>query len=306
MIHSDPSTFLESIAAFRDMRPLGRATMQAAALVSPLEAHFSEDSASDNYYMNSSATMDLVRAREQHHLVADKLGELGLPVILFQGRQGLHDGVFPNNVFATARRKLVVGSMRHASRRREARRHDIRLFFEKVMGYGIVDLSELDLTAELTGSLVIDRKQNIGFCGISGRADHAGCEAMSEAFGLDHVLRFDLAPAEYHTNIVLSVLAGRACILHPPSIMDSRILEALNQLYGGRVLVLTDAEKSAFAGNCLAATERDVLLSATSLKGLRTEAVEQLQGWGFDLHPLDVDEFEKGGGSLRCLIAEVF
>ena len=41
-------------------------------------------------------------------------------------------------------------------------------------------------------------------------------------------------------------------------------------------------------------------------RALRPSSVQALESWGFRVHEVDVDELEKGGGSLRCLIAEIF
>src|SRR5690606_23901667 len=138
-----------------------------------------------------------------------------LPTVCFAGDPAAPDGLFPNNVFATAPGRLVVGRMRHPVRRREAARDDIRGFFRDVLGYAETDLSTQPHACELTGALVIDRARGLGFCGLSERCDEEGARLMHAAFGLRATLLFDLAPGEYHTNVVLAVLAGRAAIVCP-------------------------------------------------------------------------------------------
>ena len=129
---------------------------------------------------------------------------------------------------------------------------------------------------------------------------------MHEAFDLDLTLRFDLVPSEYHTNIVLSVLSGRAALMYPPSFVDETVPEAIRQVYGHGAIELCREEKERFAGNCIAVTEKDVLFSKTALDVLRSDTRDSLESMDFRLHGVQVDEFEKAGGSLRCLIAEVF
>src|SRR6185503_10237045 len=97
------------------------------------------------------------------------------------------------------------------------------------------------LTAELTGPLVIDRARGIGFCGLSERCNLDGARAMHEAFGLTHTFVFDLAPGEYHTNVVLAVLAGRAVVLHEKSFAKPEDAGAIAALYGPHVVWLDDA-----------------------------------------------------------------
>jgi hypothetical protein len=73
----------------------------------------------------------------------------------------------------------------------------------------------------LTGALVIDRARGLGYCGLSERCDAEGARLMHEAFGLRATLLFDLAPGEYHTNVVLAVLAGRAAVVCPRGFADA-------------------------------------------------------------------------------------
>ncbi len=282
------------------------ATMSAALLVSPIGFRVSEESAEDNRYMHPGTTVDLERAHDQHHRLARLLGNLGLPVVVLPGQEGLDDAAFPNNVYATVPGRFIVGSMRHDVRRAEAERDDVRSLFKGAFAREVVDLSKRDCVAALTGPRIIDRRRALGFCGMTGRVDDAGVEAMHEAFDLEHTFRFDLASDEYHTNLVLSVLASRACVLHRASFANPAVADAIAQLYPDRTLELDDDEKAAFAGNCIALTDRDVVFSATSVKRLRRESRKKLESWGFRVHGAEVDEFEKGGGSLRCLIAEIF
>jgi len=305
----------EFLAAYRDGAGFPRvapAVPRAALLVTPHGFRVSEESAADNRYMTPGTTVDLERAHEQHAALARCLSRLGVPVVTLPGRDGLDDAVYPNNIYATSRAsaggrgRFIVGSMRHPVRQKEAAREDVRSLFTRGFGYELVDLSQRDCIAELTGALIIDYSRRIGFCGQSGRVDDAGCAAMHEAFELRLTWCFDLVPGEYHTNIVLAVLAGRACVVHPPSFADPEILAALRRAFSDRTLVLDDDEKAAFAGNCIAMTEHDVLFSATSMARLRPSSLAALESWGFRTHAVEVDEIEKGGGSLRCLIAEIF
>jgi hypothetical protein len=280
--------------------------LRAALLVAPHGFRVSAQSATDNRYMVPDTRVDLERAHAQHQGLARKLVDLGVPTLVFPGIEGQDDGIFPNNVFATVPRRFIIGAMHHEVRRREAGRADIRRLFTEVFGYELRDLSGLEGVAELTGPLVIDRARGIGYCGLSTRADEVGCRAMHEAFALETTFAFDLVPGEYHTNLVLAILAGRVCVIHPPSFADPDVPGAIARAYPGATIVLGDDEKAAFACNGIAVTDRDVLVSATSQARLSNASREALESHGFRIHGVPIDELEKGGGSLRCLIAEVF
>lgn len=304
MMIKDPAGFLD---AFRVLPSnWGPTTMRAAMLVNPIGFQVNIESAIDNRYMSSGCDIDSERARAQHLAVVEKLMELSVPVLVFPGRSGLPDGIYPNNVFATVPGALVVGSMRHPTRRRETEREDVRSFFSEVLRYELRDLSASDCVAELTGPLVVDRSRGVGLCGLTERADEVGCHAMHRQFGLELTLCFELDPSEYHTNIVLAILAGRACVIHSPSFLNPDVVGCIQSAYGDHVIVLSDEEKARFAGNCIAVTELDVLMSETAFRALRDDTRRGFERAGFRVHHVAVDELEKGGGSLRCLIAEIF
>lgn len=274
-------------------------------MVEPLGFRIDSESASDNLYMNVARVADSDRAMEQYINLVSVIRECGIVVKSFVGNASTPDDVFPNNVFATIPGRLIVGHMLHPTRQREAARQDIRAFFTNG-GYELLDLSTLECVAELTGALVLDRARRIGYCGMSGRVDEPGVRAMHQAFDLRCTLQFDLANGEYHTNVVLAVLASRACVIHEPSIAVAGFVRVLAAIYRGQVLCLDQVEKDAFAGNCIALTSRDLFMSQTAADALRLSSRQLLESWGFRIHAAPLDEIEKAGGSLRCMVAEIF
>lgn len=305
MITRDPSAFLDELESGRLIAD-GPAAPQGVFMVEPRDFRVSAESAQDNRYMDPGQDADSDRALEQYIRLVSLIRETGVPVKSFPGTAETPDDVFPNNAFGTAvPRRFIVGRMRHAERQRETGRKDIRAYFAS-MGYELIDLSCQEGLAELTGTLVIDRPRRIGFCGMTDRVDDAGLRAMHVAFRLRCTLQFDLAAGEYHTNVVLAVLAGRACVLHSGSIPDARVRRALAMCYPGRVLYLDDAEKAAFAGNCIALTANDVFMSQNAADTLRPSNRALLEAWGFRIRSCVLDEIEKAGGSLRCMVAEIY
>ena len=286
----------------------GPATARAAFLVSPDGFMRAEQSAQDNRYMADAGVFDTGAALREHHALHRALSE-EVPVFCFPGREATPDAVFPNNVFATARvggePRLVIGRMRHPVRQREAERSDIRGFFRDTLGYAEVDLSTQPHPCELTGALVIDRARGIGFCGLSERCDEIGAARMHEAFGLRATLMFDLAPGEYHTNVLLAVLAGRAAVVYPDG-LGADLVPALEALYPAGVIELTGAEQAAFAGNAISLSPASVWMNRRAHAALRPAAVATLEAAGFAVHNVSLDAIEAGGGSLRCCVAEVF
>ncbi len=303
MITRDIAEFL---ALARGLKPdFGPATARAAFLVAPDGFRLAEQSAADNRYMAQAAGFDEARASAQHRELHRALAQ-ALPTVCFAGDPQTPDALFPNNVFATAAGRYVVGRMRHPVRQQEAGRADIRAFFAGVLDYAEIDLSMQPHPCELTGALVIDRARGIGFCGLSERCDEEGARLMHQALGLRATLMFDLAPGEYHTNVVLAVLAGRAALICPGGFAQAEVVEAIAGFYAPHAVLLSAAEHAAFAGNAIALSGDAVWMSERAATALSPASRQAFAGAGFDLRTVPLDAIEAGGGSLRCCVGEVF
>ncbi len=304
MIVTTPRAFLDALAAPGAFPVRGPATARAAFLVSPLQFSLAAESASDNVYMDMAGMPDASRALVEHAELARRLSA-DVPVVTFPGDPEAPDGVFPNNVFATTPGRLVIGRMRHAVRRRESERRDIRAWFGAT-GYAEHDLSQGDFVAELTGSLVIDRARGIGYCGLSERCDLEGARAMHEAFGLALTFCFDLAEGEYHTNVVLALLAGRAAIVAPSGFHDPEVPAAIARAFGDAAIMIDADQKAAFCGNAITLAPQRAWFSTRAADALLPAQRAMLGTLGFGIGHVPLVEIEKAGGSLRCCVAEIF
>ncbi len=303
MITRDVDAFL---ARTRDCAAdFGPATPRAAFVVAPEGFRRAEQSATDNRYMAEASGFDADAALAEHRALQLALGG-DVPVIGFPGRPETPDAVFPNNVFATVPGRLIVGRMRHAERRREAERDDIRGFFRDTLGYAETDLSVQPHPCELTGSLVIDRARGIGYCGLSERCDAQGAALMHAAFGLRATLMFDLAPGEYHANVVLAVLASRAMLVAPAGFADPGVARAIAAGFAGVAVELDADAQAAFCCNALALRGDRVWMSGRAARALPAAAAGLLADAGLTIASVELGAIEAGGGSLRCCVAELF
>ncbi len=274
-------------------------------MVSPVGFSLAEESARDNRYMQMQAAVNAQTAMAEHLAIQAQLRDVA-PVLCFSGSAETPDAVFPNNVFAITPEHLIIGHMRHPVRQREAERMDIRRAFTALMARTEIDLSLQFGIAELTGSLIIDRARAIGYCGLSERCDETGARAMAEAFGLKAMLLFDLADGEYHTNVVLSVLAGRTVVIAPSGFAEPATAQAIVDFYGPDSLILNAAQKHDFAGNCLAISPSLVLFSARAAACLSNTQQTQLAQAGFNIRSVAIPSLELAGGSVRCCIGEIY
>ena len=306
MIVKTAKEFLEQISKTQYPIKLP-VTMKAAFMVSPVGFSLDEQTASDNEYMQMDQQTNADVAIVQQMNLARKITDCGVPVVTFPGSEETPDAVFPNNAFATTHgNKYIIGAMLHENRQKETERKDIRMFFNDMLNYEKHHIERSKAVADLTGVLVPDRGRNIAFCGMTERVDDAGVQAMHDAFGLDLTFQFDLSEGEYHTNVVLACLAGRACMIHAGSFADPEVPQAIAEFYKDRTIFLTDEEKLAFAGNGITITENDLFLSETAYQALSSESKNKLRDWGFNIHHVQVSELEKAGGSLRCMVGEIF
>ncbi len=294
---------------------------KAVFMVLPENFMLAIESATDNGYM-AAGNVDPTLARQQSLALSLGLKTAGNTVLLFPGDSATPDAVFPNNAFATielhsvrashtdaARGGYCTGVMRHRARRLETERVDLHDFFTQVLGYQRIklapDLAPED-TAELTGSLVIDRARNIGFCGLSQRCTLAGARAMHSAFGLNKTYVFELAAGEYHSNVILSALGGKGLVICPAGFAEQADADVLAALYPERCIFLTSEEKNHFAANCIALKADQLWLSARAQNALSPANQAAIAALGFAIHAVDLSELEKGGGSLRCMLGEIY
>jgi hypothetical protein len=280
------------------------ACARAVFVVTPAGNALAEQSASDNAYMQLDDGFELGRAQAQHLRLQRALAS-ELPVLAFAGDSEAPDGMFPNNVFATAPGRLLIGRMRHPVRQREAERADIRGFFRDLLGYEELDL-RCGEVGELTGSVVVDRARGIGFAGLGERCTAVAAQAIAKALGLRVLHRAALAQGEYHTNVVLSVLAGRLAVICAEGFAVPGEAERIAAVYAPRVLWLDRSQKDAFAANCISLAPGSVWMSERAAHSLRPAQCAQIEQAGFALRSVALDEIEKAGGSLRCCVAELF
>ena len=129
---------------------------------------------------------------------------------------------------------------------------------------------------------------------------------MHDAFGLSLTFCFDLAEGEYHANVVLTLLAGRAALIAADGFRDPAVPIAIARACRGDVVWLSPAQRNAFCGNAITLAADRVWMSARAAAALEPAQTVAVERFGFAIADTDLDEIEKAGGSLRCCVAEIF
>lgn len=235
------------------------------------------------------------------------------------------DAVFPNNWVSFHADGTVVLYPMHAASRRLERRTDIVDTVRRELDFPLTRV--LDLTAhelegralEGTGSLVLDHVQRVAYACRSPRTDPRVLDEWCRELGYEREL-FDAADAGgkpfYHTNVMLFI-GTRVAVVGAEAIAArdrGRVLERLAA--GGReVIAVGHAEIAAFAGNMLelaswdeALGDSSVLVMSASARGALAEAsYARLAACVDAVLAAPIPTIERlGGGSVRCMLAEVF
>ncbi|KIC25216.1 MULTISPECIES: citrulline utilization hydrolase CtlX [unclassified Leisingera] len=225
------------------------------------------------------------------------------------------DSVFPNNWFSTHAGGHVAVYPMYAENRRKERRWDvIELLKRDYRVQDVIDYSGLEqdgLSLEGTGAMVLDHIGRIAYTVKSNRADPVLLERFCTHFNFEPMVfeaKDDAGRDVYHTNVLMGIGTEYALICLDMITDPARRAELAARLEetGRRVIDLTPAQISSFAGNALELTGRKRLLalSATALQALRPDQIAIIEQ-SAELLPLTIPTIETAGGSVRCMLAGI-
>jgi len=263
-----------------------------------------------------------VQAVEQHHRLRDLLVENGVAVTLARSLETTPDAPFCNNWFSThpadshTPATLVLYPLLAPNRRLERRADLIALL--RPAYQRVVDLSPNETKArflESTGSLVLDHDGRAAYAALSPRTDLALATEWARELEYDLVAftAVDRAGVPYyHTNVLMFIGHGLGGITLEAiaSPAERQAVEERLLRDGKEILPLSQEQAGNFCGNCLAlstaAGESIWVMSSQAWRAFGPGAREQLERHGRILHT-ELSAFERlGGGSARCLVAELF
>ena len=280
-----------------------------------------------NNYFQKDLTADNVNERAQAEFdeFASKLKKVGVNVIVVDDKQedDTPDSIFPNNWVSFHENGHIALYPMFAENRRKERRME---YFAKLEenGFKITQLvdytsaEEHDLFLEGTGSLLLDRQNQKAYCALSPRADEDLLIEFCEDFEFTPVI-FNAnqsvggkRKAIYHTNVMMC-LAENFAVICLDTIDDSKerknVLKHLKE-DGKEIIAITEAQMHEFAGNMLqvqgAFDKKYLVMSARAHKSLNQDQLSKIEKH-CEILSSDLDVIETcGGGSARCMMAEVF
>ncbi len=299
-------------------------------MVRPRDFGFNEETALDNEFQarpTDSATEINRRANVEFQNMVDRLRGEGVEVMLLEpddspARTPVPDAVFPNNWFSThADGAIVVYPMMAPNRRAEIRVDDLARLLrdngrlvEKIVRFDLEAPEECFL--EGTGALVLDRAGRAAYAARSNRCDPDLFERFLRLRSYNEGILFDAAGSSgkpvYHTNVVMSV-GERCAVVCTDSIARpadrERVVQALRRSFEV-VEISIEQMQEHFCGNILQLRNRDgeimTVMSSRAERGFTAKQREQLVRHG-RIVAVDLETIESvGGGSARCMLAEVF
>lgn len=297
-------------------------------MVRPVGFRMNEQTAVNNYFQEGLQLENEkinLKAQEEFDAFVDKLRAVGVNVIVVDDDKRLDtpDSIFPNNWVSFHEDGTAAIYPIFAENRRRERRAEI---FEKIEeeGYFIKDVidytsaEEEDLFLESTGSLLLDRVNEKAYCALSPRASEELLIEFCEDFEFTPVIFTAYQDVDgrrmpiYHTNVMMC-LAENFAVICLDSIDDAKERKnVVKHLKSDKkeIIEITEAQVHHFAGNMLQVAGRDgskfLVMSEAARKSLLPVQVSAIERH-CEILSSDLKTIETcGGGSARCMLAEVF
>ena len=304
-------------------------TTNTILMIRPVAFRMNEQTAVNNYYQKvlDNLLPDTVNAKAQQEFdaFAEKLRAVGVNVIVVDDTldPDTPDSIFPNNWVSFHENNDVALYPMFAKNRRHERREDILDLIEE-NGFvidNIVDYTSAEedgIFLEGTGSIVLDRANHKAYCALSPRADEELFIEFCEDFEYSPIIfeAFQTVNGErkhiYHTNVMMCV-GDTFAVICADCIDDKKerkmVLSSLKD-DGKEVILLTEEQLNHFAGNMLQVTGANdksyLVMSNSAHQSLTQDQIAKIEKHT-EILSASLDIIEAcGGGSARCMMAEVF
>jgi len=304
-------------------------TTNTILMIRPVAFRMNEQTAVNNYYQKVldgllPATVN-TKAQAEFDAYVEKLRSVGINVIVVNDtlEPDTPDSVFPNNWISFHESGDVVLYPMFAENRRLERREDVLDVLEE-KGFQINDImdytsaEEDNIFLEGTGSIILDRENEKAYCALSPRADEELFIEFCEDFEYTPIIfeAFQTVNGErkhiYHTNVMMCIAETFAVICADCIDDKAERKMVLNSLKenGKEIILITENQVNNFAGNMLqvrgAKNELFLVMSNAAYQSLTKDQIAKIEKHCKILHAsLDIIE-ACGGGSARCMMAEVF
>ena len=304
-----------------------RQSTNSILMIRPNNFGFNEETANDNHYQNKEffESNSNKNAQKEFDNMVKNLKQNGISVHVFQDDDINYtpDSIFPNNWISFHENGDIGLYPMYAKNRRLERRPEVLEFLEE-QGFGIeniVDYSGAESEnkfLEGTGSMILDRENRIAYCSISNRSNEDLFIDFCEDFEFTPVLfnSFQSVGDErlpiYHTNVMMCVTMSYV-IICLDSIDDKKqrknVCEFIKKSEK-ELINISENQLEKFAGNMLELLNgkgESVLVMSKSAENSLSENQKNTITNYSKIISSDINTIELcGGGSARCMMAEIF
>jgi hypothetical protein len=283
--------------------------------------HFNDETAGSNKFQNKGIDENINLSAQlafDQFVEQLKLRNINVMIVEDTPEPFTPDSIFPNNWISMHHSGKVVLYPMEAHNRRAERRKDILDIIKQKYDLNVVldftHFEEENKFLEGTGSLVLDRMHRVAFACISSRTHPDVLAAWQKQMNYDLITfnAFDQNKHPiYHTNVVMC-MGDTFCVICLESIsnLDERLLikQKLESI-GKEIIEISLAQMNEFAGNMLLLKNKNekkfLVMSDRAYQSLSKKQAEILEDYAEIIHP-DLGVIESyGGGSARCMIAEI-
>jgi len=300
-------------------------TTDTVLMIEPAAFGFNAETAQNNYFqINSENAETQTKALQEFNNFVEKLRSKGINVITVKDTLEPHtpDSIFPNNWISMHQDGTVVLYPMCAVNRRWERRNDILEILKRNFSVKeIVDLSAPENDGKFlegTGSMIFDHKNKIAYGSVSLRLDEPLFREFCEKFGFEPVVFHSYQTANnerlpiYHTNVMMCV-ADQFVVICLDCIDDeTERVKVVNAIVnsGKEIIEISESQMQQFAGNMLQVQNSDgkkfLVMSQSAYQSLTQEQISNIEKYSEIIYS-DLETIEtNGGGSARCMLAEVF
>lgn len=296
-------------------------------MVRPISFGFNAETAVNNHYQVNDNRFTEKEIQEKavqefDNLVATLRNE-GVDVKVLQDTKDPHtpDSVFPNNWFSTHEDKKVVLYPMYAHNRRLERTEKLFDFLaEPKENLEIIDMTDYEdknIFLEGTGSMILDRQNKKVYMCLSARADEKVLDAFCENLGYKKVVFHGYQSHEgqrkaiYHTNVMMG-LAEKYAIICLDAIDDKaereKVIKELEE-DNKEIIAISEEQVNNFLGNNLELQGKDsklCVMSDTAYNVLTAKQKAKIEKYAKIVHSAIPTIENYGGGSVRCMLAELF
>jgi hypothetical protein len=292
-------------------------------MIQPVNFGYNPETAVNNAFQANTQPANRIqqKALEEFNSFVEMLIQNKVDVTVVQDTSTPYtpDSIFPNNWISFHEDdSIVLYPMFAPNRRAERKQHVLDAIREKFKLKKILDLTlyeQQDLFLEGTGSMVLDRNNKLAFACLSPRTNenllHEFCEIKKYK-----PVSFHAADEQgndiYHTNVMMSIAEQYAVICLdsiPDEHQKKQIINSL-EYCKKEIIPITYQQLKSFAGNMLQVKSKEgenlLVMSSQAFSSLNKKQVEVLTNYNRIIHS-DIRTIETaGGGSTRCMMAEIF